>query len=287
MGLFELWSRHAVDITAPVCVCGCVQNSVFGTDPKSFCLAIPASFNQGIALSRDGSCYVVSNNQHSIGVFDITGAVVRRIGGYGSGEGEFAEPWRLTFTASGTLLVAERLNKRVQEVTLDGAHVRFIGVGVFTRNPDGVATNDEYIVVTQTNCGADRIVMFNAGTSEHIMSFGDASARLGRGYCFGVRFSRDGRRIVVAEERLLAVYDIFGDLVTMIGDGELVDAGDVDFAANGDIIVSQYKQSRLSVYSADGVFLRHWEYRNPQALAVHDNRLYVLSGDTSHVTVFK
>ena len=52
---------------------------------------------------------------------------VASLGKYGSAPGELRHPTSVAATSRDTILVSERLNKRVQELTPDGAHVRTYG----------------------------------------------------------------------------------------------------------------------------------------------------------------
>ena len=85
----------------------------------------------GIAVSRDeDQKYVVisdlENNQ--LIVFDRPDfTVCKCIGKKGYGEVEFQSPRGLAFTATNSIIVVDKDNHRVQEVTLDGAFERFFG----------------------------------------------------------------------------------------------------------------------------------------------------------------
>jgi hypothetical protein len=83
---------------------------------------------------------------------------VAGLGKYGTAPGELRHPVSVAATSRGTILVSERLNKRVQELTEDGAHVRtygsrtpprsaatpppedLVGGSAFLGDPRGVAT---------------------------------------------------------------------------------------------------------------------------------------------------
>lgn len=105
-------------------------------------------------MSVDGRHLAVSNfNTDMITVYSTAdGSVVTEFGGRGSAHGQFNYPEKMCITPRNTLLVAEFDNNRVQEVTLAGEHIRFIGEGMYPHDVGslaGIARNDEYIVVTQ------------------------------------------------------------------------------------------------------------------------------------------
>jgi DNA-binding beta-propeller fold protein YncE len=84
-----------------------------------------------------------------ISVFNRSdGALLRRIGSYGSGDGELRWPRGLCFTdADRRIAVAESWNNRVSVFSVDGDFIRHVGVGVLNM-PLGVAvsTFDELVV---------------------------------------------------------------------------------------------------------------------------------------------
>ena len=98
---------------------------------KRIALQTAADINHGLAVSPDSAHMVASHSDHSLSMYSLPGGEhIRTFGSEGAGEGQFKSPAKLCFSAAGNILVAERDNKRVQEVTLTGDHVRFIGFGV-------------------------------------------------------------------------------------------------------------------------------------------------------------
>ena len=268
-----------------------------------------ASGGYGLAISPDSTHMVASHSNDTLSLYSLPGGEhVRTFGSKGTGKGQFSMPSKRCFSAAGNILVAECGNKRVQEVTLTGEHVRFIGVGVIADPDFGIASNAELIIVGKANCNSNnRIMMFDAVTGAFVRAFGDYGYTPGQlmEYCGGIRFTPDSRHIIVAEgdddgdRSRLSVFTLAGEFVRCIGEGELRDARDVEFADNGDVIVCDHWDHRICVYSADGnTLLRCWggegvadeadeEFESCNALAMCGGQLYVLDGDNKRVHVFE
>ena len=262
-----------------------------------------SSVSCGLAISPDSAHMVVSHGDRTLSVYALpSGEHIRTFGGNGSGKGQFDHPAKLCFSVTGNILVAERWNSRVQEVTLAGDHVRFIGDYVIDGSIFSIAANAELVVVGKYDSTSnDRIMMFDAVTGEHVRSFGKHGDVLGQlsSDCCGIRFTPDGRHIIVAAnsgtrtQGRVSVFTLAGEFVRCIGMGPLKAAFDVDFADNGDIIVCGRYWCHL--FSADlRTQLRRWggefesdtgQLRELAALAMCGDLLYVLDNSKS-VRVF-
>ena len=280
--------------------------SIYGKFVRKIALQSSADNNFGLVVSPDSAHMVTSHSDHTLSVYSLPGGEhTRTFGSDGAGKGQFKCPAKLCFSAAGNILVAEWGNKRVQEVTLTGNHVRFIGVGVIETQIYGIAANADLILVVKYNgTSNNRIMMFDVVTGACIRAFGDygdAPGQLMRN-CFGIRFTPDSRHITLAESNgrgrgRLSVFTLAGEFVRCILVSELKDAGDVEFAANGDIIVCDGSpKHRICVYSADSsTLLRQWggygdadgEFKLPAALAMCGGQLYVLDQYTKRVQVFE
>ena len=106
-------------------------------------------------LSPNGErLYVADSRAHQIVVFDIeSGSVVSRLGGPGSGEGEFSYPTSLAFGPDGSLFIVDQMNARVQLLDADGEYVdtlggRGVGFADFVRPKDVAVDDNGYVYVT-------------------------------------------------------------------------------------------------------------------------------------------
>jgi DNA-binding beta-propeller fold protein YncE len=121
---------------------------------------------------------VAEASDHRISVFDRhDGALLRRIGSEGSGDGELFWPWALCFMPGERhVAVAEGDNNRVSVFSVDGEFIRHVGVGVVT-TPYGVACSAFGELVVADSCRVHASVFSASG--ELVMT-------MGHGGCTGV-----------------------------------------------------------------------------------------------------
>jgi DNA-binding beta-propeller fold protein YncE len=103
------------------------------------------------------------------------GALLRRVGSYGSGDGQLSSPFGLCFmTGDRHVAVADHHNNRVVVFSVDGDFVRNVGVGTLAQ-PRGVACSayDELVVADAGNSRA--VVLGAAGELLKIMGPGEFS----------------------------------------------------------------------------------------------------------------
>jgi DNA-binding beta-propeller fold protein YncE len=122
----------------------------------------------------------VGYGTHRISVFKrCDGALRRRFGSQGSGDGQLDGPHGLCFMPGHRhVAVAEYVNNRVSVFSVEGEFVRHVGVGTL-RNPVGVACSafDELVVADRDN---HRVVVFSAS--------GELLKTMGGGAITGVAF---------------------------------------------------------------------------------------------------
>jgi hypothetical protein len=121
----------------------------------------------------DNTIVAVSDSSfHRINVFRRgDGALLRRFGSYGSGDGQLNRPQGLCFMGSNShIAVADWGNDRVAVFSLEGEFIRHVGVGTL-RQPVGVACSafDELVVAEYYG---DLIVVFRA-SGEVLHTIGD------------------------------------------------------------------------------------------------------------------
>ena len=290
-------------------VCLCVQTQaqpVTGEFVRSITLQTSADWNSGLAISPDSAHMAVAHGNHTMSVYSLPGGEhIRTFGSAGAGQGRFVSPAKICFSVTGNILVAEQLNKRVQEVTLAGGHMRFIGAGVIDDFILGIAANAVLIVVGKWSCASNnRIMMFDAVTGVFVRAFGDYGDAPGQlmKFCSGIRFTPDSHHIVVAEGKgqraggRLSMFTLAGEFVRCVGNGELTNATDAEFADDGDVIVSDSSSHRICVYFPDGnTLLRQWGgegdadgmLTSPIALAMCRGQLHVLDWKSKRLQVFE
>jgi DNA-binding beta-propeller fold protein YncE len=125
-------------------------------------------------VCADDDVIMVSEyDAHRISVFKRRdGALLRRFGCYGSGDGQLKQPLGLCFMSGHRhVAVADYLNHRVSVFSVEGEFVRHVGVRKLN-HPSGVACSafDEIVVASYGN---DRVVVFSAsGEMLHTMGGG-------------------------------------------------------------------------------------------------------------------
>jgi DNA-binding beta-propeller fold protein YncE len=135
----------------------------------------------GLLASPVGVCanadvVVVSDDVlHCVSIFDRAGALLRRFGSRGSGDGQLDSPCSVCFMSGGRhVAVADLGNSRVSVFSVDGEFIRHVGVGLL-KHPHGVACSehDELVVADQGNC----CVRVFSAAGELRTTFGDGDYR--------------------------------------------------------------------------------------------------------------
>jgi len=245
-----------------------------------------AQNNSGLAISSDGSLMVVSNaDTDQLSVYRTDdGSLVRCFGGPGAAAGEFDTPRGLCMTTHDTILAADMGNERIQEITLEGAHVRSIAVDGVPRevavHGDVVAVGTYDSTIRLYSCTTGALIKAIPSTEED---------RLWAGMCF----TSDGKHLMLSQyDDRITVLSVDDGSVTHINPEGLWMA--VAFACTGDVV--GLGRDQLAVFSAtDGTVLQEWEtadgdpaeFTGGNALAISRNRIYVLDRNTARVLVFE
>jgi DNA-binding beta-propeller fold protein YncE len=121
--------------------------------------------------ANDAVIVVSEEDALRISVFNRSdGALLRRFGCEGSGDGQLSWPLGLCFVSGDRhVAVADGTNSRVSVFSVDGEFVRYLGVGTLSC-PTGVACSafDELVVA---NKGSGRVVLFS-GSGEVLKTMG-------------------------------------------------------------------------------------------------------------------
>jgi len=227
------------------------------------------SYNSCLAVSSNGSLLVVSNaDTDQLDVFRREdGSHARTLGGPGTGPGEFSEPWSLCMTSWDAVLVGELGNKRIQEVTLEGAHVKFIPV---RGRPHYMAVHGDLVAVGR---GKPFIELYSYTTGALVRTLSTVDINV-RNICF----APDGEQLAVVGLDHIALVSVDGQSVRPIGPrGYYIG---VAFTYTGDVIgvIRDGPSEGVRVFSVtDGRLLVSWETDIVTAGTVSGNRLFVLN----------
>jgi len=100
----------------------------------------------GVALDKpSGRIYLVDTGSHEVKIFARDGALLRRIGGRGTGPGKFNYPTMIWMTDTGEFLVSDSFNFRTQIFDAEGNFLREFGAAGdsagFQPQSKGIATD--------------------------------------------------------------------------------------------------------------------------------------------------
>lgn len=268
-------------------------------------LPVVTGTKYGLAVSPDEKHMVVGlhGGDSTLTVYALPGGeVVRTFGRDGSGQLQFSRLFRMCFIANGHLLVDDYANNRLQEVTVEGAWVRYIGTGIWDDGfPFSLTVHEDKVAVAKACGTANKVVMLSLATGKVTKKWGAAGKEPGQlgDKCEGIRFSPDGSLLVIAErdEKRASMFTCEGVFVRCIGVGVLGGYSvDVDFTSAGEVVVADMEHNCIRVFSPDGaVLVRSFgtrgaldgQFSYPTALAVAGTHLYVLEFGQSRVQVFE
>jgi DNA-binding beta-propeller fold protein YncE len=127
--------------------------------------------SRGIAVDSGGNIYVndfnsgiLANFNHRVQIFNSDGVFQSAFGSFGSGNGQFSDPFGIALDSGGNIYVADTGNNRVQVFNSDGVFLSTFGSegtgnGQFS-NPIGIAVDSGgNIYVADT--GNNRVQVFS------------------------------------------------------------------------------------------------------------------------------
>lgn len=148
----------------------------------------------GLAVNKDASLFAVTDCPgNSVTVCQLpSGDTIAKFGDLGSGPGQFNGPYRLCFTPSGTLLIADSQNKRVQELSTTGNHVRSLQSHAITSQVAHVVCNADVV----QNARSGTFCVFDMLTGEFLHRFSVPSV-ISMGRLHDTALSHDGTRLLL------------------------------------------------------------------------------------------
>ncbi len=169
-------------------------------------------------------------------------------GSAGSGNGQFNTPSFITLDSTGTIVVDDFLNSRLQKFTHDGTFIQTIGVGQLSR-PLGVITDSSNNIYA-SNYDASRVDLFTS-TGTFIRT---AAASVPLPY--GLALGATGNLYVANNHTFVSVFDGSGSLVQTIGGaGQITDISGITLDGSGNLYVADYG-NRVEEFDNSGAFVR-------------------------------
>lgn len=221
---------------------------------------------RGIALDPAGNVYVVDSRHHRVEVRDRNGALVRRFGKSGVGDGQFREPCGIAIDKQGFIYIADTFHTTDPKGGLPWGRIeKFSPEGVFTSSwGRGPAQGDLF--------GPRDIAVDSAGN---------------------VYLSDTGNRRIVkyaANGTFLAKWGKMGK-----GAGEFDEPFGLAFDKNDLLYVADRLNYRIQVFKADGSYVRQWKVEGWDSgqvnvepyLAVDKARGLVYVSDPTHQKIHR
>jgi DNA-binding beta-propeller fold protein YncE len=181
--------------------------------------SIEAGKPTGISIGPDGNLYVADTHYHRVIVFSTNGELIRQFGKFGREDGCFIYPTDVAFAPDGRIFVSEY-------------------------------------------GGNDRVSIFT-GNGRFLKSFGAPGSEPGefaRPSALCVDASRSRLYVADACNHRIAVYDLDGNLTGCIGSlgrdaGQLRYPYDLALLSDGTIVVCEFGNNRIQLFSVDGASL--------------------------------
>ena len=250
----------------------------------------------GIAFGKNGMWAVADRSNNCVYIFDGEDQLVRKIGSYGSGNGQFIYPAGVAFDSDDHLYVVDHGNHRVQKFTIDGKYLlQFGGEGSGNgklKGPKGLAVHNHKVYVADYK---KRISVFQTdGKFHHTIG----SGQLGDPYDVTVN---GNNQLLVADyaHHCIYTFTLDGDYVGKFGTygtgrGQLKGPYGVAVDLYGFILVGDYNH-RVSIFDKNGNFVHCFgsrgsavgQFQHLIGIAVSANgNVYVSDLDNKRIQVF-
>ena len=253
---------------------------------------------EGIAFGKNGMWAVVDWSNHCVYIFDGEDQWVRKIGSYGSGNGQFIDPTGVAFDSDDHLYVVDINNHRVQKFTIDGKYLlQFGGAGYENgklKYPKGLAVHNHKVYVA--DCDNHRISVFQTdGKFHHTTGSGQL------GYPRDVTVNGNNQLLVADwAHHCIITFTLDGDYVGKFGTcgtgrGELYRPYSVAVDLYGFILVADTYNHRVSIFDKNGNFVHCFgsegsavgQFQYPYGIAVSANgNVYVSDHNNERIQVF-
>jgi DNA-binding beta-propeller fold protein YncE len=253
------------------------------------------SFNNGVAVSRDGCTLLVSdltggsNAIHEYNAFD--GSRRRVVGSKGDGPLQFVCPCQVCIAPDDFVFVADLLNNRVQVLTPTLDFHSFVGVGQL-RGPSGVCANADVVVVAEYV--AHRISVFNRRDGTLVRQFGrdgsDGSEDVQLRSPYGLCFMPGDRHVAVGDrgKRRVSVFSVDrdGEFIRPVGVGILDGPIGVACSAYDELVVADSRRGRIFVFSDAGELLMTFGDGGFRGVVVHGSTVFAHDSEACQCVVW-
>lgn len=246
---------------------------------------------RGVAIDRAGNIFVADTGNGRIQRFSPTGAFLTAIGTKGSGHEQFGEPSGVAVDQAGNIYVVEASNHRVQKLAPDGTFISEWTPGLYGPRRIAMGPDASIYVVDQ---GHSRIVKFNPD-GKVLATWGSGGSGDGQMRDpTSVAVDSSSNRVYVADplSSRIHIFDSSGTFLTKFSVPEWgKPQGFEDLAVDPDrgrLYASSAYMSTILVFDLQGNrlgSLTQTQTNSPSALALAKNKLFVLNGPSSRVSV--
>lgn len=259
------------------------------------------------AVDSSGNVWVTSNTSDLVEKFSATGTLLRTYGSYGTGAGQYIDPWGIAVDSrNNNVYVTDQANSRVEELSSSGAFIKAFGWGVTNGKDEfeicttecragisgsgngqfssvaGVAV-DSSGNVWVADFGNNRIQEFNE-KGEYLQQFGKAGKEAGQ-FEGPTNIAFSGGNLYITDFRNSRVqeFSTAGTPILQFGtagseNGEFSDPfGIAADPRNGNLYVVDGGNKRVQEFTAAGTFITKFgtagtgpgEFSEPTGIAVN------------------
>jgi hypothetical protein len=246
------WSLRSVYGAA---VARFLSRGLRGTVVRAFDVAALSQMN-GVAVSLDGATLLMSDalgGSNGIHVLSAVDGSLRRVV---SGDASlFRQPYQVCIARDGCVFVADGGRHRVQVRAADVSPLAVMGEGLL-RMPMGIAATSDVVAVSE--CDAHRVTVFNRRDGSLRRRFGCLGSGDGQLHCpAGLCLTSGDRHVAVADHdnHRVSVFTVDGGFVRHVGAGVLSFPVGVASSSFDELVVADYHNCRLRLFSASGELL--------------------------------
>ena len=253
----------------------------------------------GIAFGKDGVWAVGDGNNHCVWMFDSQDQLIRKIGSYGNGNGQFCSPLGVAFDPDGHLYVTDHSNHRVQKFNPNGDFLLQLGSHGSgdgqLKHPIGIVVHNGRVYITEWS--GNYISVFQCD--------GQFCQKFGSGHLFNpyhITVTNNDQLLVANHgHNCISIFTLDGVYVGKFGEqgtcrGQLSSPTGIATDKYGFILVLEYGNCRVSVFDKDGVYVHCFgssgsaqgQFSSPYGgLAIsNDGKIYVTDYGKNRIQIF-
>lgn len=249
---------------------------------------------KGITVDVSGNIYVADTGNNRIQKFSASGELMKHYGGFGWEEDQFDAP--VSISAAGLdIFVTDRNNHRIMRFDRDLNYISGIffdqltGPGERFQFPAAGTVSkmmDKFVIDSENK----HIVKFNAFDKPETVFGGYAST--GQPLNTPTEIAVSGsEKVYVSDPGLsgIAVFDYFGNFITLYGEKDLDSPGGLCVDDSGNIYVIDESSNRIVLFDGRGRKtgeITHERFTELSDLSYTNHRLYVLDRAAAKVYIF-